>query len=108
MPATARPSFRPVGPGLQTRDEQQVDDFDGAIVETDANRPTWRGERKDLGVLDRQRTAICQEYVKWLERSGLVHLAKLFDGHMRHAPNSVCHTRSTRAVSDHRQAASVS
>jgi len=76
MSATAT---RTVRPRLKARYQKQVDDFNGAIRETDSNRTPRRCNGQHLGMFNRP--PIRQMNFKWLKRLGLMQLSQLLDRH---------------------------
>ncbi len=70
-----------IPPRLETGDQQQIHNLDRAVTKPHADRPPRRCDRKELGVLDRQRPAVREVNVEWLKRPGLMQLAQLLNRH---------------------------
>ena len=62
-------------------DQEQVDDAELLVGVMDDDGPPARGVREELAVRDMQGTAIGHVDDERAERSGLMHVAELFDRH---------------------------
>lgn len=68
-------------PRLETGNEEQIDNLDGAVYATDADGLTGWWNRQRFRILDGKNSSIGQVNIERLERPGAMHFLELFGGH---------------------------
>ena len=72
-----------IRPRLEARHQEEIDNLNGSIRETHADRATRWSNCQHFRMLDRHPSPVAHVDVERLKRFSLMHLSQLFDGHTR-------------------------